>query len=150
MSPQSLASKNQLCFLTASRWLLAWLQPWRWRRHILPKRRLTFSRLHGVISQKIQLFITISVRTANPAHEGRGLISLWLYKENKLRDGKNVFTVHIPPWAPYTYGFVVLTSLTHPREILLVALQIRKQKMGEAKDLSAPLRNLYTLRRTNI
>jgi hypothetical protein len=27
-----------------------------------------------------------------------GLISLWLYKENnKLRDRKNIFTLHIPP-----------------------------------------------------
>jgi hypothetical protein len=40
-----------------------------------------------------------------------------------------------PPWAPHTYDFVVLTSLTHPRKILLVVLQIRK-----AKDLSARLR----------
>jgi hypothetical protein len=40
--------------------------------------------------------------------------------------------------APYTYDFVVLTSLTHPRKILLVVLQI-----GKAKDLSAPLRTLY-------
>jgi hypothetical protein len=24
--------------------------------------------------------------------EKRGLMSLWLYKENKLQDGKNVFT----------------------------------------------------------
>jgi hypothetical protein len=67
---------------------------------------------------------------------GGGLISLWLYKENnKLRDWKNIFTLHIPPWAPHTYDFVVLTSLTHARETLLVALQI-----GKAKDLSAPLR----------
>jgi hypothetical protein len=36
-----------------------------------------------------------------------------------------------------TYDFVVLTSLTHPRKILLVVLQI-----GKAKDLSAPLRIL--------
>jgi hypothetical protein len=35
----------------------------------------------------------------------------------------------------HTYDFVVLTSLTHPRKILLVVLQI-----GKAKDLSAPLR----------
>jgi hypothetical protein len=36
-----------------------------------------------------------------------GLISLWLYKENnKLRDWKNVFTLHIPPWALHTYDFV--------------------------------------------
>jgi hypothetical protein len=64
------------------------------------------------------------------------LISLWLYKENKLRDWKNVFTLDIPLWAPHTYGFVVLTSLTHPSKILLVVLQI-----GKTKDLSAPLRN---------
>jgi hypothetical protein len=56
-----------------------------------------------------------------------GLISLWLYKENnKLWDWKNVFILHIPPWAPHTYDFVVLTSLTHPRKILLVVLQIGK------------------------
>jgi hypothetical protein len=39
---------------------------------------------------------------------------------------KNVFTLHIPPWAPYTYDFVVLTSLTHPRKIILVVLRIGK------------------------
>jgi hypothetical protein len=64
-----------------------------------------------------------------------GLISLWLYKENnKLRDWKHVFTLHIPPWTPHTYDFVVVISLTHPRKILLVALQV-----GKAKDLSAPI-----------
>jgi hypothetical protein len=58
-----------------------------------------------------------------------GLISLWLCKENKkLRDWKNIFTLHIPPWAPHTYGFVVPTSLTHPRKILLVVLQIGNRK----------------------
>jgi hypothetical protein len=46
------------------------------------------------------------------------------------------------PWAPHTYDFVVLTSLTHPRRILLVAL-----KIGKAKDLSAPLRILIFLSR---
>jgi hypothetical protein len=44
-----------------------------------------------------------------------------------------------PPWAPHTYDFVVLTSLTHPRKILLVVLQIGKQEIEKAKDLSAPL-----------
>jgi hypothetical protein len=63
-----------------------------------------------------------------------GLTILCLYKENKLQDWKNVFTLHIPPWAPHTYDFIVLTSLTHPRKILLVVLQI-----GKAKDLSGPL-----------
>jgi hypothetical protein len=60
------------------------------------------------------------------SHLRGALISLWLYKENKLRDWKNIFTLHIPPWAPHTYGFVVLTSLTHQRKILLVVLQIGK------------------------
>jgi hypothetical protein len=36
-----------------------------WRRVSL-KRRLTFTGLHGVISQKINLFIAIVVRTSNP------------------------------------------------------------------------------------
>jgi hypothetical protein len=36
--------------------------------------------------------------------------------------------LHIPPWAPYTYDCFVLTSLTHPRKILLVVLQIGNMK----------------------
>jgi hypothetical protein len=45
----------------------------------------------------------------------RGLIGLWLYKENnKLRDWK--MYLRIPPWAPHAYNFVALTSLTHPRK----------------------------------
>jgi hypothetical protein len=39
-----------------------------------------------------------------------------------------------PPELHTLMDLVVLTSLTHPRKILLVALQI-----GKAKDLSAPL-----------
>jgi hypothetical protein len=31
--------------------------------------------------------------------------------------------LHIPSWAPHTYGFIVLISLTHPRQIILVVLQ---------------------------
>jgi hypothetical protein len=33
--------------------------------YIPPKHLLTFNGLHGVISQKIELFITIAVRTSN-------------------------------------------------------------------------------------
>jgi hypothetical protein len=55
----------------------------------------------------------------------RGLISLWLYKENnKLQDWKN--SIYIVPWAQHTYDFVVLTSLTHPKKIIFVVLQIGK------------------------
>jgi hypothetical protein len=39
---------------------------------------------------------------------------------------KNVFALHIPPSAPHTYDFFVITSLTHARTILLVVLQIGK------------------------
>jgi hypothetical protein len=42
------------------------LRPWRWRRYIPPKRRLTFNGLHCIISQKIGLFINTAVRTSNP------------------------------------------------------------------------------------
>jgi hypothetical protein len=44
-----------------------------------------------------------------------------------------------PLSSTHTYEFVVLTSLTHPRKIILVVLQIEK-----TKDLSAPLRT-FTL-----
>jgi hypothetical protein len=39
-----------------SRWFLAWpiLRPWRWGRHVPPKRRLICNALHCVISQKIE------------------------------------------------------------------------------------------------
>jgi hypothetical protein len=37
------------------------------RRCVPPKRRLTFSGLHGVIPQEIVLFITTAVSTSNPA-----------------------------------------------------------------------------------
>jgi hypothetical protein len=42
----------------ASCWFLAWFicLPWRWRRYVLQKRVLTFNVLHGVISQKSELF----------------------------------------------------------------------------------------------
>jgi hypothetical protein len=36
------------------------------RRYVPPKRLLTFNWLHGVIHQKIVLFITTAVRTSNP------------------------------------------------------------------------------------
>jgi hypothetical protein len=42
------------------------LRLWRWRRCVTPKCWLIFSGLHGVISQKIVLFITTAERTSNP------------------------------------------------------------------------------------
>jgi hypothetical protein len=42
------------------------LRHWRWRQYVPPKRRLTLNGLHGVMSQKMVLFITTAVRTSNP------------------------------------------------------------------------------------
>jgi nitrate reductase gamma subunit len=36
-------------------------RPWRWRRHVPPKRRLTFNGLRGVISQKVELAWTYNI-----------------------------------------------------------------------------------------
>jgi hypothetical protein len=46
-----------LCILPTSCWFLALhiLRPWRWRRHVLLKRRLTLNGLHGVTVQKTEL-----------------------------------------------------------------------------------------------
>jgi hypothetical protein len=50
-----------------------------------------------------------------------GLISIWLYKETKnLWDWKKHIYSTYSPWGPHTYDFVVLTSLTHPRKIILL------------------------------
>jgi hypothetical protein len=69
----------------------------------------------------------------------RGLIRLWLYKENKLWDPK-MYLLYIspPPRAPHTYYLVVLSSLKHPRKIILVVLQI-----GKTTCLSAVLRTQF-------
>jgi hypothetical protein len=60
-------NQNPACHLL-SLWFLARLslRPWRWRRYVSPKRRLTLNGLHDVISQKIALFITTAVRIPNP------------------------------------------------------------------------------------
>jgi hypothetical protein len=42
------------------------LRPRSWRRHVLPKHRLTFNGQHGVMCQKTGLFSTTAVRTSNP------------------------------------------------------------------------------------
>jgi hypothetical protein len=48
-----------------SRWFLAlslFFRPWRWRRYVPPKRRLTLNGPHGVISQKMVLLWNTLIR----------------------------------------------------------------------------------------
>jgi hypothetical protein len=58
----------------------------------------------------------------------RGVVKSSALKRKQAMGLKNVFTLHTPPWASHTYDFVVLTSLTHPRKIVLVVLQIGNRK----------------------
>jgi hypothetical protein len=71
------------------------LRPWRWRWHVPPKRRLTFNGLHGVISQKIELFITTAVRISKPT-ECSCFRIIFAINEHRLTcpsDGKTAFPV---------------------------------------------------------
>jgi hypothetical protein len=56
--------KPATCLLAG--FLNLFLQLWRWRRYVPPKRQLKLNGLHGVISQKIILFIATAVKTSNP------------------------------------------------------------------------------------
>jgi hypothetical protein len=47
------------------------LRPSSWGWHFLPTRRLTVTRLHSIMSQKIEIFITAAVRTYKPKN--------WIY-----------------------------------------------------------------------
>jgi hypothetical protein len=56
------------CHLLSRSYLARLIIPWRWRRYVRPKRRLTFNGLHDFISQKRVIFIATAVRTSNPTH----------------------------------------------------------------------------------
>jgi hypothetical protein len=69
LSPQSSKSWNKPRNL-ANRFILisclSYASTWRWRRHVPPKRLLTFDGLQVIASQKTEFFITTAVRTWTP------------------------------------------------------------------------------------
>jgi hypothetical protein len=64
-----------LCFYMRSRWFLAriFFRPWSWSRYVPPKLRWTSNGLHGVITQKIVLFIIV---WGSDIQQGWKLVSL--------------------------------------------------------------------------
>jgi hypothetical protein len=62
--------ENQRTFrmLPASYWFLVRLilRSWKWRLYVPPKRQPIYNGPHGIISKKIELFITTAVGTSNP------------------------------------------------------------------------------------
>jgi hypothetical protein len=64
---QKISRKQEISVNLLSRWAPARLifRPWKWKRYVPSKRRLTLNGLHGVISQTMVLFITTAVRTSN-------------------------------------------------------------------------------------
>jgi hypothetical protein len=64
-------------------WLI--LRSWIWRRYVPSKRRLTFNRLHYVISQKVELFVITSVRT-------------WILHEQILTSQKLICFMYFAIW----------------------------------------------------
>jgi hypothetical protein len=65
-----------VCLLPTSWWFLALsnLQTWRCRQTFPPKRPLTFNGLQGVISQKIEVFVTTAVKTSDHTNMSERLI----------------------------------------------------------------------------
>jgi hypothetical protein len=98
---QSRKQRKISAFHLLSRWFLAWLilRPWIWRRYVPPKRPLHFNGLHGVTSQKTELFNLIiclillkrpRIKPANSVNEA--FISEYAYVyltvENEVKVGK--------------------------------------------------------------
>jgi hypothetical protein len=65
--PKSNFALPVTCFMLFLTWLI--LLPRRWWRHIPPKCRLIFKGVHGVLPQKIEIFLNVAMRTSNPTRQ---------------------------------------------------------------------------------
>jgi hypothetical protein len=79
--------KLAICFMSVS--ILAYSSTLRWRWHVPPKRRLTFNGVRGVMSQKIEVFITTAVKTSNltSANVDYGIRVCWYAKKWTHNEG---------------------------------------------------------------
>jgi hypothetical protein len=64
--PAEGGSKKRLCLLHAN-FCLVYFSILKMEAIFFPKHRLTFTLLHCILSQKIELLIAVAVRTSNPA-----------------------------------------------------------------------------------
>jgi hypothetical protein len=85
--------------------LRLFFRPWRWRRYVPPKRRLTPNGLHGVISQKMVLFITTAERTSNLT-QFNNILRYRVSKSFKWRD------ISVIPLWESAYHFLIRPILT--------------------------------------
>lgn len=63
-----LSTHSSLCLLSALCSFSAWitLQHWQWRKSVLLNNQLTFTKLHGVISQNTEFIIVTTMEISNP------------------------------------------------------------------------------------
>jgi hypothetical protein len=142
------------CKLTISRWFLAWLilRPWRWRRHVSPKRRLTFNGLQCLISHKMELFIT-PLWERQILH-GKLLIACFLFVVCLAYYRPWWWRLYVPPKRRWTYNRLrcvtsismcidCFRNLSHMRSSLKhIFFTIRLDMQGWATKLALALRPL--------
>jgi hypothetical protein len=85
---------------------------WRCMLHFPPKHLLTFNGLHGFISHKIELFITIPVRTSRPSTDVRSWTGI--FKTNLRVKAQLCCSCYLGSFCSYRYTQILLDPLkTH-------------------------------------
>jgi hypothetical protein len=99
---------------------LVFFLPWRWKRHIPPKRQLTFNGLDAVVSQKIEIFITTDVRTSDSKYVIVCSLQLsWIRKQT--------FSINHSFWVKCKFRIYVTTGTIWRRRGLPVAPSLLRQ-----------------------
>jgi hypothetical protein len=90
--PRISRTRNQRGSNLLSRWFIARfiLRPWKWRRRVSPKRRFTFNGLHGILSQKIQLFTPYNIPKGH---------NCYIHRSENLRSFVNRSSLRSSVWS---------------------------------------------------